>query len=70
MYSFNGRTEVCNYPLSKVSEKERKKRQAAIDRLEIIRECIDARDDLDGDIGSGVYTSQVIRVQYLTGLLL
>ena len=60
MYSFNGKTDVSNFPLSKVSEKERKKRQAALDRLEIVRECTDARDDLEGDIGFGVYKSQVL----------
>ena len=43
-----------------MSEKERKKRQAALDRLEIVRECIDARDDLEGDIGSTGYKSQVL----------
>ncbi|KAI6661537.1 Cilia- and flagella-associated protein 43 [Oopsacas minuta] len=62
VYSFNRKVEVSNYPLSKLIEKERKARQAAIERIEIVKECIDAREDLDGDIGPGIYKTQISRI--------
>ena len=59
MYSFNGKVEVSNYPLCKLSERERKLTQAAIDRLEIVKECSEAREDLEGDIDPSYYLKQV-----------
>ena len=31
-----------------------------MERLEIVKECIDAREDLDGDIGVDVFKKQVL----------
>ena len=35
-----------------------------MERLEIAKECIDAREDLDGDIGVDVFNNQVIEYLY------
>ena len=51
--------EVCNFPLCKLSEKERKLTQAATERLDIVKECGEAREDLEGDIDPSYYLKQV-----------